>query len=85
MLQVLTLHASATLPALRSTTMPWDQILVYAIIAAAALYLARGLFRRAKGDSCGGCHGCGSTKEPNLNGTSRSDLIHLDVTPREKT
>jgi hypothetical protein len=65
--------------------MPWDQILVYAIILAAALYLARGLFRRAKSDACGGgCHGCGPTTQPNVGEAPKSDLVQLDVIPRSK-
>ena len=41
--------------------LPWDQIVVFAIVALAAAYLARGFFSKKKG-ACGGCSACPTTK-----------------------
>jgi len=61
--------------------MQWDQLLVYLIVAAAALYLAWTYLRKRKQSGCGGCESaCGST--PKQNG--KPQLVQLELTPPRK-
>jgi hypothetical protein len=53
----------------------WDQWLVYLIVAAAALYVARGFFSRRR-SACGGCSGCpAAEKSPR---PAVSDLVQIE-------
>lgn len=46
---------------------------VYFIVGAAALYLARHFFQTTRGDkSCGGCGGCNAEKKPET-------LVQIDL------
>lgn len=59
----------------------WDQILVYLIVAAAALYLARQfLGKRKRGCDTGGCSGCPATSA----GETKSELVQLEMRPRDR-
>ena len=61
----------------------WDQLLVYLIVALAALYLARQAFGKRRGGCAtgGGCSGCPSSQAsppPDV----KSELVQLELTPR---
>jgi hypothetical protein len=60
---------------------PWDQLLVYLIVAAAALYLARAYSGRRK-SGCGGCEsGCAAPAE-SPHRTEEPELIQLEIPSR---
>lgn len=59
----------------------WDQLLVYLIVALAALYLARQAFGKRRGGCATGCSGCPSNQTsppPEV----KSELVQLELTPR---
>jgi hypothetical protein len=56
--------------------MSWDQILVYVIVAGAALYLLLGSFRKRKKAGCGGCHSCPGDTAPQQ---QEPPLVQLEV------
>ena len=61
--------------------MDWQQLLVYLIVAAAALYLWRQYAVKRSG--CGGCgtSGCG-TKRKTAEAPREPELIQLELAPR---
>ncbi|MFN3648674.1 MAG: FeoB-associated Cys-rich membrane protein [Armatimonadota bacterium] len=64
--------------------MPWDQILVFLIVAAAAVYLV--WLQRRKKSGCGGCsQACGTparTGEPAS--PAAEELVQIDASPRPR-
>ncbi|MCC2668061.1 MAG: hypothetical protein K0Q72_532 [Armatimonadetes bacterium] len=66
--------------------MDWQQLLVYLIVAAAALYLWR-RSRRKSSAGCGGCGtagGCGSSRTASTETPQEPELIQLELTPRKR-
>jgi hypothetical protein len=61
-----------------------EQILVYLIVAAAALYLLRGAFARRKNAGCGGCHGCPSSSAAPEETPPEPELVQIELTPRRR-
>jgi hypothetical protein len=62
--------------------MPWDQILVYVIVAGAVLYLAWSSFASRKTAGCGGCARCpGVPAEPPK---PRGDLVQIEPGPTRR-
>jgi hypothetical protein len=59
--------------------MDWQQLVVYLIVAAAALYLAWGALRKKRA-GCGGCGSCASASAPPE--SPKVELVQLDPAPR---
>lgn len=58
----------------------WDQLAVYLIVVAAAVYLARGWFGRRR-SGCGGCNSCGDKPEA----PEPQPLVQIEIpTPERK-
>jgi hypothetical protein len=63
--------------------MHFDEAIVFLIVAAAAAYLARRAIRRRREPGCGGCGSSpGASAAPGPEPVGGSDLIQLELTPR---
>jgi hypothetical protein len=61
---------------------PWDQILVYLIVAGALAYLARAYTGKGKKGGCGGCsNSCGPSPAQEREPKAAIPLIQLDAAP----
>lgn len=61
--------------------LPWDQIAVWVIVAAAAAYLGRDWVRKRRAGGCGGC--AAACKPPPTAKPEPPHLIQLEAPPRE--
>ncbi|MBI3910715.1 MAG: FeoB-associated Cys-rich membrane protein [Armatimonadetes bacterium] len=64
--------------------MDWQQIIVYLVVAGAALYLLRGCFGRRPKSGCGGCGMCGKAGCANPKCEAPGSLIHLGPRPTSR-
>jgi hypothetical protein len=60
--------------------MDWQQVIVFLIVAAAAVYLWRRNTASRGGSGCGGCGKCAAT--PQAAAKPTPELIQLDLGPR---
>lgn len=63
--------------------MDWQQILVFLIVAGAAVYLWRQYAASRRRSGCGSCGGCGSARAANSPPRSEPELVQLELTPRK--